>query len=97
METDFGSGSKGEKALLKNSPMTYLDKNSVPTLLLYGGNDLIVPTHQKDAFLKKLDKVGIPYELITKPCGTHVTTLLSAEFAGWMMRTLNWCELYFTD
>ena len=93
-EEQVGPGTKGEAVLKKMSPITYLKSDSVPTLLLYGEQDYLVPTGQHKDFLKKLDKVGVYHEVFLNPYGGHLS-LISEAGVKWLVRTLTWCELYF--
>lgn len=95
-EAQVGSGTKGERVLKKMSPITYLKSDSVPTLLLYGEQDYLVPTGQHKDFLKKLDKVGVYHEVFLNPYGGHLS-LLSEAGVKWLVRTLTWCEVYFNN
>lgn len=95
-EAEVGPGTKGEAVLKKMSPITYLNKNSVPTLLLYGEQDYLVPTGQHKDFLKKLDKLGVYHEVFLNPYGGHLS-LLSEAGVQWMVRTLVWCDMFFIN
>ena len=95
-DAEVGPGTKGEKLLKRMSPITYLKKNSVPTLLLYGEQDYLVPTGQHKAFLKKLNKLGVYNEVYLNPVGGHLS-LVSVQGVQWLLRTLDWCNMFFTN
>jgi len=42
------------------SPMTYLDKNAPPTLILHGTIDEVVPIEQSDRLAARLKELGVP-------------------------------------
>lgn len=42
------------------SPITYVDKNSPPTLILQGTADELIPMSQAEALRDKLDSLGVP-------------------------------------
>ena len=64
--TTFGERmqlSKDEAALI--SPVTYVDKDSAPLLLLHGDGDKLVPLKQSEILLAKYKEAGAPAELFT--------------------------------
>lgn len=46
------------------SPCTYMDDNSIPTIMAYGGLDATIGSIHPEILLNKLDEFGIPYEYI---------------------------------
>lgn len=55
----------------QTSPLNFAGKQQVPTLLLHGGKDGLVPVSQSKALKEKLDKAGVPAELVVYPEGGH--------------------------
>jgi len=53
------------------SPITYLDKNDPPTLILQGTSDNLVPARQSDTLKAKLDSLGVPCEYYRFPLWPH--------------------------
>ncbi len=53
------------------SPMTFLDKNDPPTLILHGTADNLVPISQSDTLKVHLDKLGIPNVYCRVPGWPH--------------------------
>jgi acetyl esterase/lipase len=53
------------------SPIYFAGKQNVPTLLLHGGSDGLVPVAQSKALKEKLDSAGIPVELVVYPNERH--------------------------
>lgn len=45
----------------KLSPLTYLDREKIPTLVIHGKKDQIVPIDQSLSLTKKMDSLGISY------------------------------------
>ncbi|MCE0495804.1 alpha/beta hydrolase [Vibrio salinus] len=55
----------------KASPVTYINKNTPPTLLFHGKKDPLVPYTQSVAYKADLDKAGVPSELYLVKDATH--------------------------
>lgn len=53
------------------SPINFASKQSPPTLLLHGSRDGLVPSAQSRQLKEKLDKVGVPSELVIYPGEGH--------------------------
>lgn len=53
------------------SPITFAGNQNIPTLLLHGGRDQLVPVAQSKALKEKLEKAGVPVELVTYPTEGH--------------------------
>ncbi len=47
------------------SPVTYLDKDTAPFLLIHSNADKTVPIAQSTGVLERCKKLGIPAELVT--------------------------------
>lgn len=63
---------KKQTELWRNiSPITHVSKNSVPTLIIHGDKDNIVPLQQAETMIAKLKEAGVPAELIVKPGAGH--------------------------
>ena len=53
------------------SPVHFVNRQSAPTLLLHGGKDGLVPPSQSKNLKEKLDKAGVPAELVIYPNEGH--------------------------
>ena len=53
------------------SPIYFVNRQSAPTLLLHGGKDGLVPPSQSKNLKDKLDKAGVPAELVIYPNEGH--------------------------
>jgi acetyl esterase/lipase len=53
------------------SPITFAGKQNVPTLLLHGSGDRLVPVVQSKSLKEKLEKAGVPVELVIYPTEGH--------------------------
>lgn len=59
----FGEGDH-EKKMAHASPMTFVDANDPPFLIIHGTEDNLVPIEQSDRFALKLKDAGVKNELI---------------------------------
>ena len=55
----------------QSSPIHFVSALSAPTLLLHGGKDGLVPVSQSKELKNKLEKAGVPVELIVYPNEGH--------------------------
>lgn len=53
------------------SPIYFAGKQHVPTLLLHGGRDSLVPAAQSQSLQEKLERAGVPVELVIYPTEGH--------------------------
>ena len=56
---------------IQASPIHFAGVQAVPTLLLHGGKDALVPVSQSRALKEKLEKTGVPVELVIYPAEGH--------------------------
>jgi dipeptidyl aminopeptidase/acylaminoacyl peptidase len=63
-ESEYGSLKDDMDALIKLSPMTYIDKVKAPMLIIQGARDPRVPAGEAILFKEELDKRGIEGDLI---------------------------------
>ncbi len=66
-----GTPDKRPNVYEQASPINFVTAQSAPTLLLHGGKDGIVPVSQSKELKAKLDKAGVPAELIIYPNEGH--------------------------
>lgn len=55
----------------KTSPITHVNADTAPVLILHGDQDKLVPLQQSDVFLARLTEVGIANERVTIPGVGH--------------------------
>jgi acetyl esterase/lipase len=53
------------------NPITFVDKDDAPVLMVHGDSDPLVPLGQSEIFLDALKKVGVPAELVVIKGGGH--------------------------
>lgn len=56
---------------LASSPLNFVNKSSVPTLIIHGENDVLVSYEHSTRLKKKLDENGIKNYLLSLPWATH--------------------------
>ena len=64
-------GPINDRSDLKTSPLTYLDKNDPPFLILHGTKDGTVAVERSQELAAALQKAGIPSELVIIEDGPH--------------------------
>jgi acetyl esterase/lipase len=62
------------------SPITYVDKNDPPFLIVQGEKDQSVNPDQSVLLSKKLTKAGVPNELIILPNAPHYGVMFDTDF-----------------
>jgi acetyl esterase len=87
-----------EAALAQASPITYVNPDAPPFLLIHGDKDESVPFAQSTELQQALQKVGVPCDLIRIPNGIHATgtwhTIPNVpdwerQMAEWLNKTLH--------
>jgi acetyl esterase/lipase len=58
------------------SPLTYLDPNDPPTMILHGTSDELVPISQSDTLKARLDQLGIPNVYYRVPLWPHTMDIV---------------------
>ncbi len=64
------------------SPISYVDANSPPVLILHGKNDKLVPTSESRNLKAKMDAVGRPCILIEMPFMGHAFDIIPGNLYG---------------
>ena len=66
-----GTPAAKPNVFVQASPIHFVSKQSPPTLLLHGGRDGLVPVSQSKNLKEKLDKTGVPSDLVIYPNEGH--------------------------
>ncbi|MGH7615820.1 MAG: alpha/beta fold hydrolase [Gemmatimonadaceae bacterium] len=66
-----GSRNDNEALIKRLSPITYVNPNYPPTLIVHGDDDKVVPLQQAQAMDQALTKSGVRHELEVIPGGGH--------------------------
>jgi acetyl esterase/lipase len=77
------------------SPVTHVDADSAPTLLLHGENDNLVPMRQAELFAEKLKQAGVPVELVKVANAGHGFWNALPQHNGEMDRAVKFFEQTF--
>ncbi len=84
-----------KKAIARVSPVTYINKNTMPSLFAYAGKDPIVKKENAEAVAEKFEQVGAKYDLVFYPDSFH-TLLNNPEQHEIYLETLDrYCKDYF--
>jgi len=67
------------------NPITYVDPNDPPFLLLHGDSDQLVPHCQSELLYKALQKAGVPSQYFLVPGGKHVEGMMEEEYFKMMV------------
>jgi len=65
------SREENENILKKYSPITYVNKNSPPTLVAHGNMDQVVPFQQSERYIARCTELGVTCKLISIPKRGH--------------------------
>jgi len=65
------SQEENENILKKYSPITYVNKNSPPTLVAHGNMDQVVPFQQSERYIDRCTELGVTCTLISIPKSGH--------------------------
>ena len=77
-----------DKVALAN-PVTYVDKNDPPFLILHGDKDPLVPYCQSELLFNALQKNGVRSELVIVPGGKHGPGLFEEKYYKMMVDFFN--------
>jgi acetyl esterase/lipase len=82
---------KVRRILRQISPITHVSADDAPTLIMHGTEDHLVPIQQAEAFVARLQEVGVPARLVVKPGADHGWKGMDNDlelFADWFDRYL---------
>lgn len=65
------SKDSAKEALAKVSPVTYVNKGTVPTIICHGEKDNVVPYSNALSIVEKLEQYGVAYDFISYPNSDH--------------------------
>ena len=77
-----------DKCALAN-PITYVDANDPPFLILHGDKDPLVPHCNSELFLKALQNAQVPSQFILVPEGGHGPGLFEEKYFNMMVEFFN--------
>lgn len=79
------------------SPVTYVTKDSVPSLFGYGGLDVVVPKGNRESILNAFKNAGAEYDYVFYPISGHGLKLNHVTPAAkkYTEKLFDYCEKYF--
>jgi len=92
------SNASAAAAYAAASPITHVDADSPPVLLLHGDADVLVPISQSEAMEQALRTVGVPVRLVRIPGGVHGADFGAArgraDWPDYYAATVTWLDQY---
>lgn len=79
------------------SPVSYVTKDSVPSLFGYGALDVVVPAGNRKSIINAFDKAGAGYDLVFYPISGHGLKLnhITPAAKKYSAKLFGYCEKYF--
>lgn len=79
------------------SPVTYVTKDSVPSLFGYGALDVIVPAGNRRSIIRAFEDAGAEYDLVFYPASGHGLKLnhITPAARKYSAKLFEYCEKYF--
>jgi len=93
-EEDYLTG-KAHDLMKSMSPVTYVNENTVPTLMAYSGNDTVVGMNHYETAKPYLDKYGIEYGYVLFPNSGHTLKDDPDCYETFKKNVLEWSKKHF--
>ncbi len=85
-----------EKELIELvSPVYYVKKSSIPSLLAYGGKDKTVPVGNADSVKNAFEKSGATHDFILFPFSDHILIFTPFSSVKYNLKLKDYCNKYF--
>jgi acetyl esterase/lipase len=84
-----------QEAYAKTSPVKFV--NQIPTMIIHGDKDEVVPIQQAYILEKALKAKGVPYKLVVVPGAGHLITKLPADEQVVFTHVAEWLKKYGTN
>lgn len=84
-----------EEGIRKVSPLFYMNKNSVPTICVYGSKDKTVSSKNKVLFVNRLKEIGIKYDFFEFLNSGHSLDKDPELWKEFNNKVDEYCKLYF--
>ena len=85
---------EADEILASISPVSFIDENTPPTLLMQGGKDTVVPPANADALVEKFTASAIPYDYIYLKDSDHSLLQNPIQHAKFYGMLFDYCERY---
>ncbi len=79
------------------SPVSYVTKDSVPSLFAYGGLDVVVPAGNRKSIINAFEEAGAKYDLVFYPLNGHGLKMnrITPAAREYSKKLFEYCEKYF--
>ena len=77
------------------SPVSYINENTPPSIIIHGGKDTTVPPENADSLISKFTEYSIPYDYIYLEDSDHMLIQNPIKHLNYMKTLLNYCKKYF--
>jgi len=85
-----------EKELIELvSPVYYVNENSIPSLMAYGGKDQTVPVGNADSVKNAFEQTGAAYDFILFPLSDHILIFAPLSSMQYNLKLKDYCNKYF--
>lgn len=93
----FTAEGREDEIIAYVSPVTYVTKDSVPSLFGYGALDVVVPAGNRKSIINAFENAGAEYDLILYPVSGHGLKLnhITPAARNYSSKLFEYCERYF--
>ena len=93
----FTAQGRADEIVAYVSPVTYVTKDSVPSLFGYGALDVVVPAGNRKSILNAFKAAGAPYDFVFYPASGHGLKLnhITPAARKYTATLFRYCETYF--
>ena len=84
-----------DELLASVSPVSFIDSDTPPTLLMQGGKDTVVPPANADALVEKFTENSIPYDYIHLKDSDHSLLQNPIKHVRFYGMLFEYCEMFF--
>ena len=88
-------GDELTRLLESYSPASYVDSDTPPVILAYGGKDTLVTMENGEALIEKLEDYGVKYDYVFFPNSDHTLLLDFGQRIKFACLVVDYCNEYF--
>lgn len=81
--------------LLSISPVSYINENIPPSLIMYGGKDNVVTIKNAESLINKFNEYSVPYDYIYLKDSDHMLIQNPIKHLEYLYTFLKYCKKYF--
>lgn len=86
---------EADALLASISPVSFIDENTPPTLMMHGGKDTVVPPANADSLVEKFTTNAVPYDYVRLENSDHSLLQNPIKHAKFYGMLFEYCEKYF--